>query len=104
MNKTTAIKIAKQYAIHIKKSGIPVEQVYIFGSYISGKAHIGSDIDICVVSSIFGKDRLKERVMLMNIRNDDDDLIEPHPFSPEDFSNPFDPLASQIKKHGLLVM
>jgi len=104
MNKIMAIKIAKQYAVHVKKAGIPVKKVYVFGSYISGKAHIGSDIDICVVSSIFGKDRLKERVMLMNIRSENDGLIEPHPFSPEDFLNPYDPLAYQIKNHGLLVM
>jgi len=104
MNKMTAIKIARQYAIHIKKAGIPVEKVYVFGSQITGKAQSGSDIDICVVSSIFGKDRLKERVMLMNLQEDINDDIEPHPFSPEDFSNPFDPLASQIKKYGLLVM
>jgi len=104
MNKTMAIKIAKQYAIHIKKAGIPIKYIYIFGSSITGKMHKGSDIDICVVSSIFGKDRLKGRVILMNIRSENDDLIEPHPFSPEDFSNPYDPLAYQIKNHGLLVM
>jgi len=103
MNKIMAIKIAKQYAVHVKKAGIPVKKVYVFGSYISGKAHIGSDIDICVVSSIFGKDRLKERVMLMKLQEDINDYIEPHPFSPEDFSNPFDPLASQIKKYGLMI-
>ena len=87
-----------------RKTGIPVENIYIFGSHISGKAHIGSDIDICVVSSIFGKDRLKERLMLMKLQEDINDRIEPHPFSPEDFSNPFDPLAFQIKKYGLLIM
>ena len=103
MNKITAIKIAKQYAKHIKKTGIPVEKVYIFGSYVTGKAHSGSDIDICVVSSIFGKDRLKERVMLMKLQEEVSDYIEPHPFSPKDFSNPFDPLASQIKEQGLLI-
>ena len=103
MNKITAIKIAKQYAVHIKKAGIPIKKIYMFGSFISGKTHRGSDIDICVVSTIFGKDRLKERVMLMKLQEEVSDYIEPPPFSPKDFSNPFDPLASLIRKQGFLI-
>ncbi len=87
-----------------KKQGIPVQGVYIFGSYAKGTANKYSDIDVCIISIKFGLDRQKERVLLMNIRNGDDDLIEPHPFSPKDFSNPFDPLAFQIKEQGLLVI
>ena len=97
-------KVANKYIAEVVKSGIPVNSAYLFGSYAKGNSNKYSDIDICVVSSIFGKDRLKERVMLMNLQEDINDDIEPHPFSPEDFSNPFDPLASQIKKYGLLVM
>lgn len=96
--------IVNQYIINVKKKGIPVSGVYIFGSYAKGTADIHSDIDVCIISKKFGIDRQKERLLLMNIRSNDDDLIEPHPFSPEDFSNPFDPLAYQIKKHGLIVM
>lgn len=92
-----------KYITSVKEQGIPVSGVYIFGSYAKGTADIYSDIDVCVISKKFGFDRQKERVLLMNIRSDRDDLIEPHPFSPEDFSNPFDPLASQIKKQGLLL-
>lgn len=100
-----AIKsIVNQYIINVKKQGIPVQEVYIFGSYAKGTADKYSDIDVCIISKKFGYDRQKERVLLMNIRSDNDDLIEPHPFSPKDFSNPFDPLASQIKKQGLLIM
>ena len=99
-----AIKsIVNQYIINVKKQGIPVSEVYIFGSYAKGTADKHSDIDVCIISKKFGIDRQKERVLLMNIRSDNDDLIEPHPFSPKDFSNPFDPLASQIKKQGLLI-
>ncbi|PIU37343.1 nucleotidyltransferase [Candidatus Roizmanbacteria bacterium CG06_land_8_20_14_3_00_34_14] len=96
--------IVSKYIINVKKQGIPVWRVYIFGSYVKGTADIHSDIDVCVISKKFGKDRQKERVMLMNIRSENDGLIEPHPFSPEDFLNPYDPLAYQIKNHGLLVM
>jgi len=96
-------KITNQHQLELEEK-FKVKRIGVFGSYARGEQSEGSDIDICVVSSIFGKDRLKERVMLMNIRSENDDLIEPHPFSPEDFSNPYDPLAYQIKNHGLLVM
>ncbi len=96
--------IVNQYIINIKKQGIPVQKAYIFGSYVKGTANKDSDIDVCIISKKFGLDRQKERVLLMNIRSGGGDLIEPHPFSPKDFSNPFDPLAFQIKEHGLLVM
>ena len=99
----TIKSIVNQYIISVKKQGIPVQGVYIFGSYAKGIANKYSDIDVCIISKKFGHDRQKERVLLMNIRSDHSDLIEPHPFSPSDFSNPFDPLAFQIKKQGILI-
>jgi len=41
---------------------------------------------------------------VLNIRGNNDDLIEPHPYSPQDFLNPFDPLSYQIKKQGVQIM
>ena len=96
--------IVSRYITNVKKQGIPVKGVYIFGSYAKGVANKHSGIDVCIISKKFGIDRQKERILLMNMRSDNDDLIEPHPFSPNDFSNPFDPLAYQIKKQGFLIM
>ena len=99
-----AIKsIVFQYIKNVKKHGIPVEHAFIFGSYAKGKANKHSDIDVCIISKDFGKDRQKERVTLMNIRGNKDDLIEPHPYSPADFTNPYDPLLYQIKKTGVKI-
>ena len=94
-------KIAKAYIRKIEKNGIPVKEAYIFGSMIKEKNYYGSDIDICVISSFFGKDRQKERVRLMNLRQGISDLIEPHPYSVVDFQNPFDILANEIKETGM---
>ena len=96
------LNLIKQKAVPILKEA-GVTRSALFGSYVRGDHTSESDIDICVVSSIFGKDRLKERVMLMKLQEEVSDYIEPHPFSPKDFSNPFDPLASQIKEQGLLI-
>lgn len=103
MNKTAAIRIAKKYILKVKSAGIPVEGAYIFGSTIKGTTHKGSDIDICVISSLFGKDRIDERVRLMNIGENDNEIIEPHPYSMEDFNCKYDALANEIRKYGVKI-
>ena len=75
--------------------------MFVFGSVIKGTTHRGSDIDTCVVSPVFGKDRQKERILLMNLREGISDLIEPHPYSEKDLQNPYDPLSCQIRQTGI---
>ncbi len=103
MNTQAAITLAKRYAQQIKESGIPIEQVVLFGSQAQDTAHPWSDIDVCVVSPLFGKDRHAERVMLMDLLDMTTELIEPHPYSPEDFHNTLDPLANEIRRIGIVV-
>lgn len=95
--------IVQKYLQKVEKAGIPVIKVYIFGSQVKGKARQGSDIDLCIISPRFGKDRQKERVMLMNLSDETTDIIEPHPYSPSDFNNYFDSLSSEIRKTGLTI-
>ena len=104
MNKTQLQKTIRAYIKKIKNEGIPVGQVFIFGSQVKGSAHLGSDIDTCIVSPAFGKDRQRERILLMNLREGVSDLIEPHPYSEIDFQNSFDPLIRQIKETGIRVV
>jgi len=44
---------ARNYIDAIKRSGIEVEFVVVFGSQVSGKNHEWSDIDLMVVSPEF---------------------------------------------------
>ncbi|HLD27172.1 MAG TPA: nucleotidyltransferase domain-containing protein [Patescibacteria group bacterium] len=97
-------KIILRYINKITKYGIPVRHVFVFGSTIEGTMHIDSDIDTCIISPIFGKDRQKERVILMNLREGISDLIEPHPYSEKDFQNPYDSFSSQIQQKGLKII
>lgn len=96
-------KIIMRYVSKIIKYGIPVSHVFVFGSTIEGKMRTGSDIDTCIISPILGKDRQKERVILMNLREGVSDLIEPHPYSEKDFKNPYDSFSSQIQLRGLKI-
>jgi len=94
----------RKYLQKVKKSGISVTKAYIFGSQIKGKTRYGSDIDLCIISPLFGKDRQQERIMLMNLRDETSDIIEPHPYSPLDFQKTFDSLSYEIKKTGIIVV
>lgn len=103
MTKKKMISIVRRYADHVRRSGIPVEKVIIFGSQVQGTAQYGSDIDTCVISPIFGKDPHAERVRLMELTREVDLSIEPHPYSPSGFTDPYDFLAQEIKRTGVEV-
>lgn len=81
--------------------GIPFQQIIVFGSHAKGTAKPWSDIDICVVSDIFGKNRYSERLRLMHLKDDGSADIEPHPYHPKDLANKWDPLAHEIRKYGI---
>jgi predicted nucleotidyltransferase len=93
------ILIKKYYQLLVQK-GIKVEKIVLFGSYAKGSAKAWSDLDLCVVSKNFGKDPHDELVMLMKLTSDIDDMIEPHPYHPNDLKDKWDPLAAEIRKHG----
>lgn len=82
---------------------IKFESVILFGSQAKGTAKPASDIDLCIVSANFGKNRYDERVKLMKMTNAGTINIEPHPYNPLDLANPWDPLAAEIKKYGIAV-
>ncbi len=96
-------KIAIEYRSIIEKSGIPVERMVVFGSYARGKARIDSDIDICVVSSKFGKDEMMEIGRLNFLRYKLDNRIEAHPVSIKDYKSIATPFISEIQKYGIEV-
>lgn len=96
-------KAVQKYQKILRQAHIPVEKVIIFGSQTKGTAKPWSDIDVCVVSSIFGKDRHDERVRLMHLTSPINLNIEPHPYNPADLMDKWDPLAAEIRKYGLTI-
>lgn len=93
----------KRYEARVRAAGIPVEKMIVFGSQAKGSAKPWSDVDVCVVSKAFGADRHTERVALMHLQNDDTMDIEPHPYSPSDLFDQWDPLAHEIRTYGITV-
>lgn len=97
------IEIVKKYKNELIELGIPVDSVFIFGSHVKGTQKKWSDLDVCVVSPIFGVDRLSERVLLSRISRNVSDDIEPHPMSPKDLDDKFSPLSNEIRSYGLKI-
>ncbi|MBU1006401.1 MAG: nucleotidyltransferase domain-containing protein [Candidatus Omnitrophica bacterium] len=59
--------IIKEYTQGLKKLGINVERVILYGSFAEGKHRIDSDIDIIVVSKDFQSMNLRERLEVLGV-------------------------------------
>lgn len=93
--------LIRRYIQLLQKSGIPVENVIMFGSFATGKPHPWSDLDLCVISRTFGKRPLHESMELAALATRVDSLIEPHPYHPDALMNMYDSLAKEILAHGI---
>jgi len=97
-SKKEIINILKHYTDELRKE-IHLEQLYLFGSYVSGTANSDSDIDVLIVSSDFSDDIMENQMLLRRIRRKIDLRIEPHPVKTEDLEHSV--LFSMIKDKAL---
>lgn len=96
------IEILKKFQKAIKKKGIRVEKIILYGSHTMSKFHKDSDIDVAVISPDFGKDRFEEGVMLFEIAYKIDPRIEPVPVSLESYEkDTWIPLIYEIREKGI---
>ena len=94
--------IIKEFAKRIRKNGIKVEKVILFGSYASGENKEWSDIDVAIISEEFGKNRFEERLLLSRIAAEIDPRIEAHPIGKKEYEQEdWKILVSEVKKHGI---
>jgi predicted nucleotidyltransferase len=98
MDKNEAIKIAIRYIDSVGKK-YQIENAILFGSFAVGKEHPDSDIDLAIVFK-YVDDIIDRQIELLNLRSDDDLLIEPHPFILSDF-NSSNPIVAEILKNGI---
>lgn len=98
-------KIIRAYVGCIRDAGVHVQEVRLFGSRASGKAHTWSDIDLCIISPQFGKDWQREIVKLLLLASSLDSPvpIEPIPFGPDDLADRYSTLATEVRKHGKII-
>jgi len=74
------IEKVKSYQTLVKNSAfpMPIESVYLFGSYAKGTPHEDSDIDIALVVNHFEGDFFEVMPLLWKLRRQVDWRIEPH--------------------------
>jgi len=102
MAKSEAIKIIKKFVGALKKEGISVEHVILYGSYAKGKARPDSDIDVAIVSNNFGRDRVEEGMTLFKIAGNIDSRLEPVPISSYAYKNDtWVPLIYEVREKGI---
>jgi len=100
----TPQNVVRKYYRELISHHIPVKHMIMFGSYAKGTNNKWSDLDICVVSEDFGKDGWKELIMLKKLTAAVDTMIEPHPYNPNDLTDRYDPLAKEIRTHGIQII
>lgn len=104
MQRSEIIEIVKKYAANLKKFGLNFDAIYLFGSYIKGNPNKWSDIDVAVVSNYLNDKYDEGRFLLWKLRRSIDLRIEPHGFTPQDWSNDVNPMAHEIKKTGVRIV
>ncbi|MEW6226581.1 MAG: nucleotidyltransferase domain-containing protein [Bacillota bacterium] len=95
----------KSAADRLKKI-IPVDCVYLYGSYARGHPKPYSDVDVAVVSPAFGRDIVAEAVMLMEVFEGEGLIVEPRAYSREEYdaAGPGTFLYEEVIKKGVRIL
>lgn len=102
MDKIQAVKVIKRFVQTLKQEGVSVDRVILYGSYASGIVRPDSDIDVAVVSTDFGKDRVEEGMRLFRIAGKIDSRLSPVPISTHVYENDtWIPLIYEIREKGM---
>lgn len=101
MGKGQAIRVIKEFVNALKREGIKVDRVILYGSYVKGNVRPDSDIDVAVISKDFGKDRVEEGMTLLRIAGKIDPRLEPVPLSTKMYEDDtWVPLIYEIREKG----
>ena len=99
MDKVNAIKLTISYLSRLRTNNVNFSEAWLFGSYAKGNYNENSDIDLAIVLDDEVKYSFDTEVKLMGLRLGEETLIEPHPFSKDDFKSDL-PIIKQIIKYG----
>ena len=101
MGKGQAIRAIKEFVNVLKREGITIDRVVLYGSYVKGNVRPDSDVHVAVISKDFGKDRVEEGMILFRIAGKIDPRLEPVPFSTKMYEeDTWIPLIYEIKERG----
>ena len=95
------IAIVQQYIADVKKA-MPIDKVYLYGSYAKGTQRENSDVDLCFFSKAFESSRsldILTELFYLKIKYDKDLLIEPNAFPTSEMYND-NPFVKEIVRTG----
>ena len=95
-------KILIKYKTLLEKDNFPINKMILYGSYSKGNFKPYSDIDVCIISDKFSKNKDYHETYLWKKVLEIDPRIEPVGYYSKDFKN-IDPLINEIKKHGIII-
>jgi predicted nucleotidyltransferase len=99
-------QLAVKLFVKLRDEGIRVDMIVLFGSYAKGKQREDSDIDLCVVSRDFGKDRIDEGASVNLIASRIDTRLECITANLYDYmaKSTISPILHEVKKHGVGIL
>jgi len=103
MVKKEVIKKIREFAYLLEnREKMKIDKVILYGSCLTGNIREDSDIDVAVISSQFGKDRMEEGAKLFEIAGEIDPKIEPIPISTKSWrEDTWIPLIYEVKSKGM---
>ncbi len=87
--------IVRRFVIELRKEGIEIVKVFLYGSYARGNEREHSDIDVAVVCKDFAPDPIEQNMILWKIAVRVDTRIAPVSFSPAEFEKEYIPLVTE---------
>ena len=101
VNFETVNGVIQQYISDVKKA-MPIDKVYLYGSYAKGTQQEGSDVDLCFFSQAFETrqplDVLTD-LFYLKIKYDKNIVIEPNAFPTSELYND-NPFVREILRTG----
>lgn len=97
------IREVNEYKKLLEADNLPMDGVYVFGSYAKGTPHKWSDIDVCVVSTKFESPWDALTYLRRKLPYGKGWTIEPVGFNPDDFNRKYSTLINEIKTYGVEV-
>jgi predicted nucleotidyltransferase len=97
----TVKRIAREYIGDVKKK-MPIDKVYLYGSYAKGTQNEDSDVDLCFFSDHFASKRTWDvlaELFYLKIKYDKELLIEPNAFPTAEIQND-NPFVKEVIRTG----
>lgn len=88
----------------LKRAGIKVDKIILYGSYAKGKPTAYSDIDLCVVSDTFKKSSNEYFKKIWQLAMKVDPSLEPIPFTSGELANKYSTLSAEINQFGVRIV